>query len=209
MLLGKWATLILAATAAALGAGSFGMMSSGAPLSLRPNLVTALVVTNLSVFLMLVASLAGRLTRVWVERRRGSAGSRMHVRLVLLFSVVAVFPTILVGIFADRLVQPGHPAMVQRPSRTALEEGCRPARLPCRASQRHQTDALGMASDLERRPRIRKPNPSVFVNALASQTTLRGLTEAVIYEPDTGQVWRRGIVGGLDIGRHRPKRSRR
>ena len=30
--------------------------------------------------------LAVRLTRVWVERRRGSAGSQLHVRLVMLFS---------------------------------------------------------------------------------------------------------------------------
>ena len=54
---------------------------------------SALVLANLSVLLLLGAVLAGRLTRVWAERRRGSAGSRLHVRLVLLFGGVAVAPS--------------------------------------------------------------------------------------------------------------------
>ena len=111
-LLGRLSTLALAALAAALGVGSFIIMSNGAPLAIRPNLVTALVISNLSVLLLLGASLAGRLTRVWVERRRGSAGSRLHIRLVLLFSVVAVLPTILVAC-RHRLVLAGHPGLVQ------------------------------------------------------------------------------------------------
>jgi two-component system nitrogen regulation sensor histidine kinase NtrY len=123
ILLGRLVTLVLASAAAALGVGSFVLMSSGAPLALRPNLVTALVVSNLSVLLLLFASLAGRLTRVWVERRRGSAGSRLHVRLVLLFSVVAVFPTILVAVFATAWFSLGIQSWFNDRIRTALEEG--------------------------------------------------------------------------------------
>jgi two-component system nitrogen regulation sensor histidine kinase NtrY len=207
-LLGKWATLILAATAAALGAGSFAMMSSGAPLSLRPNLVTTLVITNVSVLLLLGASLAGRLTRVWVERRRGSAGSRMHVRLVLLFSVIAVFPTILVGVFATAWFSLGIQQWFNDRVRTALEEGLQ-------ASQGYlsehrdaiKTDALGMKADLERAGRAQTESPAVlgeadvFGQVLASQTTLRGLDEAVIYDPDTEQVVASaGLMAGLDTG---------
>jgi two-component system, NtrC family, nitrogen regulation sensor histidine kinase NtrY len=208
MLLGKWATLILAATAAVLGAGSFGMMSSGAPLSLRPNLVTTLVITNVSVLLLLGASLAGRLTRVWVERRRGSAGSRMHVRLVLLFSVIAVFPTILVGVFATAWFSLGIQQWFNDRVRTALEEGLQ-ASQGYLAEHRDaiKTDALGMKADLERAGRLQTESPAVlgeadvFGQALANQTTLRGLDEAVIYDPDTNQVLASaGLMAGLDTG---------
>ena len=65
-----------------------------------PAPASALVLANLCVLLLLGAVLAGRLTRVWAERRRGSAGSRLHVRLVMLFTGVAVAPTILVACFA-------------------------------------------------------------------------------------------------------------
>ena len=208
ILLGKWATLLLAATAAALGAGSFGMMSSGAPLSLRPNLVTTLVITNVSVLLLLGASLAGRLTRVWVARRQGSAGARMHVRLVLLFSVVAVIPTILVGVFATAWFTLGIQQWFNDRVRTALEEGLQ-ASQGYLAEHRDaiKTDALGMKADLERAGRAQTESPNifgqvdVFGQVLTSQTTLRGLDEAVIYDPDSNQVLASaGLMAGLDTG---------
>jgi len=207
ILLGRLVTLALAATAAALGIGSFVIMSSGAPLAIRPNLVTALVVSNLSVLLLLGASLAGRLTRVLVERRRGSAGSRLHVRLVLLFSVVAVIPTILVGVFATAWFSLGIQFWFNDRIRTALEEGLQ-------ASQGYlsehrdtiKTDALGMKADLERAGRaLFGTNPDAFGEVLGTQTTLRGLDEAVIFEPTTGEVIASaGLMAGIGPGNISP-----
>jgi two-component system nitrogen regulation sensor histidine kinase NtrY len=207
ILFGRLVTLALAAAAAALGIGSFVIMSSGAPLAIRPNLVTALVVSNLSVLLLLGASLAGRLTRVWVERRRGSAGSRLHVRLVLLFSVVAVIPTILVGVFATAWFSLGIQFWFNDRIRTALEEGLQ-------ASQGYlsehrdtiKTDAIGMRADLERAGReLFGTNPDAFGEVLATQTTLRGLDEAVIFEPTTGDVVASaGLMAGIGPGKIPP-----
>jgi two-component system nitrogen regulation sensor histidine kinase NtrY len=204
LLLGRIATLFLATAAAGLGIGSFVMMSSGAPISLRPNLVTVLVISNVSVLLLLGAALAGRLTRVWVERRRGSAGSRMHVRLVLLFSVVAATPTILVGVFATGWFALGIQTWFNDRVRTALEEGLQ-------ASQGYlsehrdaiRTDALGMKADLERAGPVFAAEPDAFGQMLANQTNVRGLDEAVIYDPATGSiVASAGLMAGLGLGQH-------
>jgi two-component system nitrogen regulation sensor histidine kinase NtrY len=203
ILLGRLVTLALAAMAAALGVGSFFLMSSGAPLAIRPNLVSALVVSNVSVLLLLAASLAGRLTRVWVERRRGSAGSRLHVRLVLLFSVVAVIPTILVGVFATAWFSLGIQFWFNDRIRTALEDSQQ-------ASQGYlsehrdtiKTDALGMKADLERAGRAMFDEPDAFRQVLETQTTLRGLDQAVIFEPTTGQTLvGAGLLAGIGPGK--------
>ena len=53
-----------------------------------------------SLLLALVALILRRLVILWVARRRGMAGSRLHVRLVALFSLVAVTPTIIVALFS-------------------------------------------------------------------------------------------------------------
>ena len=74
ILLGKAATLLLASLALAVGLATFIILANGSPLGLRPGVSVGLVLANLSAILLLVAVLAGRLTRVWVERRRGSAG---------------------------------------------------------------------------------------------------------------------------------------
>jgi two-component system nitrogen regulation sensor histidine kinase NtrY len=190
ILLGRLVTLALATAAAGLGVGSFIIMSSGAPLAIRPNLVTALVVSNLSVLLLLGASLAGRLTRVWVERRRGSAGSRLHVRLVLLFSAVAVLPTIVVGVFATAWFSLGIQFWFNDRIRTALEEGLQ-ASQGYLAEHRDmiKTDALIMKAELESAGRVFIGNsPDEFSEVLSSQTFMRGLDEAVVFEPDTREV---------------------
>jgi len=62
----------------------------------------------------LLALLAGRLTQIWLDRRRGAAGSRLHMRLVLLCGVFTVMPTLIVAIitallfinFTDFVVKP-------------------------------------------------------------------------------------------------------
>jgi two-component system nitrogen regulation sensor histidine kinase NtrY len=206
ILLGKFATLALAALAAVLGIGSFAMMSSGAPLTMRPNLITALVLSNLSVLLVLGASLAGRLTRVWVERRRGSAGSRLHVRLVLLFSVVAVIPTILVGVFATAWFSLGIQYWFNDRIRTALDEGLQASQGYLSAHEETiKTDALGMKSDLERAGRELFEDPQAFGQVLSTQTALRGLDEAVIFEPTTSHVVASaGLMAGIGPGQISP-----
>jgi two-component system nitrogen regulation sensor histidine kinase NtrY len=76
LLLGKAITLVLTGLALAVGLSTFLILARGAsPFALEPNSGVALVLANLSVLLLLGAVLAGRLTRVWAERRRGSAGS--------------------------------------------------------------------------------------------------------------------------------------
>ena len=189
ILLGKVVTLVLAAGALALGIATFVLLAGGVPLGVGPNVVFVAVLANLVVLLLLGAVLAGRVTRVWVERRRGSAGSRLHVRLVLLFSGVAVVPAIVVAVFASAFFDLGIQSWFNDRVRTALDESLQVARGYLDEHRNNiRADALGMANDLERAGRLLSDNPDAFAQVLGEQTALRGLTEAVIYEPVTGQV---------------------
>ena len=148
-LLGKIVTLLLAAFALALGISTFAMLSGGVPLT--PNLMFALVLANLVVLLLLGAVLAGRITRIWVEQRRGSAGSRLHVRLVLLFSVVAVTPAIVVAVFATAFFNLGIQSWFNDSVRIALNEGLEASRGYLEEHRNNiRADALGMANDIAR-----------------------------------------------------------
>ncbi len=199
ILLGKAVTITLTAIALAVGLATFIILARGSqPFGLRPGIGVGLVLANLSVVLLLGAVLAGRLTRVWVERRRGSAGSRLHVRLVLLFSGVAVAPTILVACFAVAFFHYGIQAWFNDPVRNSITESLQVAR---GYLEEHRDNiravALEMANDLTRAGTFLAADPSVFADVLATQTTLRGLTEAVIYEPNTNQVM---AAAGLFVG---------
>ena len=107
--LGRWADriglsrkLAIALTVAALASGlaTYGALSGSGPLD--PDAQTVLILLNVDLVLVLVLSavVLRRLVGLWIERRRGSAGSRLHTRLAALFSVVAVAPAIIVAVFS-------------------------------------------------------------------------------------------------------------
>jgi two-component system nitrogen regulation sensor histidine kinase NtrY len=202
LLLGKAITLVLTGIALAVGLSTFLILARGAsPFGLAQNTGVGLVLANLSVLLLLGAVLAGRLTRVWTERRRGSAGSRLHVRLVLLFSGVAVAPTILVACFAVAFFHFGIQAWFNDPVREALSDSLQVSR---GYLEEHRDNiravALEMANDLNRAGMLLAGAPSAFGDVLATQTALRGLTEAVIYDPLTNQVMAAaGLFAGMGV----------
>src|ERR1700722_6718815 len=200
-MLGKGVTLALTALALLVGLATFIILARGSPLGWRPGVGVGLVLANLSVLLLLGAVLAGRLTRVWVERRRGSAGSRLHVRLVFLFSGVAVAPTIVVACFAVAFFHFGIQSWFNDPVRESLSESLQGSRGYLDEHRNNiRAVALEMANDLARAGRFLSADPTVFAEVLDTQTTLRGLTEAVIYEPTTGQVLAAaGIFVGMGV----------
>jgi two-component system nitrogen regulation sensor histidine kinase NtrY len=200
-LMGKVVTIGLAVVALALGISTFVVLARGTPFGLRPGVDVGMVLANLSVLLVLGALLAGRLTRVWVERRRGAAGARLHVRLVLLFGGVAVAPAIVVATFAVAFFHLGIQSWFNDPVREALSESLQASRGYLEEHRNNiRAVALEMASDLSRAGNFLSIDPDQFGQVLGAQTALRGLTEAVIYEPVTGQVLARaGLFAGLGI----------
>ncbi len=201
ILLGKAATLVLAALAFAVALATFIILTRGSPVVPVPNLGVGLVLANLIAVLLLAVGLAGRLTRVWVERRRGSAGSRLHVRLVLLFGGVAVAPAIVVACFAVAFFHFGIQAWFNDPVRQAVFESLQVSRGYLEEHRNNlRSVALEMANDLTRAGQYLIADPSVFAEVLATQTTLRGLTEAVIYDPLTKQVMAAaGLFAGIGV----------
>ncbi|HUN39872.1 MAG TPA: PAS domain-containing sensor histidine kinase [Acetobacteraceae bacterium] len=198
-LLGKVTTLVLTGIALAVGLSSFLIIARGA----SPNGVApvGLVLANLTSMLLLGAVLAGRLTRVWAERRRGYAGSRLHVRMVMLFSGIAVAPTIVVACFAVAFFHVSIQTWFNDPVREAVTDSLQVSR---GYLEEHRDNiravALEMAADINRAGVLLATAPGAFGDVLATQTTLRGLTEAVIYDPYSNQVIASaGLFSGLGV----------
>ncbi|ONG52840.1 two-component sensor histidine kinase [Pseudoroseomonas deserti] len=185
LLLGRAMTLSLAIGALLLGIGTFTLLSGGSPFGpTKPGQVVAMVLVNAAFLLLLIVSLTARLVRVWAERRRGSAGSRLHVRLVMLFSVVAVVPALLVAVFAAVFFNLGIQAWFSDRVRDTLEASLVASRAYLDEHRNTiRADALAMAADLNRAGRLLDENQYAFAQILATHTALRGLTDSVVFEP--------------------------
>ena len=101
--LGRKLAIALAIPALASGVATYLALTGAPPFGPHPNAVLLLLNLDLILLLALGAVIAKRLIEVWAERRRGLAGSRLQIRLVVLFSLIAVMPTIIVGNTAIRL----------------------------------------------------------------------------------------------------------
>lgn len=197
---GRVATMVLALLALALGVATFVVLSGGLNLGMAPgSMVYGLVIANLVVLLPLGLMLIVRLVRVWVERRRGSAGARLHVRLVLLFGVVAVTPAIVVAVFATFFFNLGIQTWFNDRVRTALHESLEASQGYLDEHRDHiRADAAGMANELVRAMQEMPAQPTAFGQVLYLQTVTRDLAEAVIFEPNTSQVIAStGAMGGF------------
>jgi len=202
ILLGKGVTLILAAAALLLGISTFAVLSRGMSLTHRPHVEATLFLANLVVLFLLAAALAGRLGRVVSERRRGHAGAKLHVRLVVLFSVVAVTPTVVVGVFAGVFFHQGIQIWFNDRVRTALDEALQAS---TGYLQEHNNnirgDAIKIALDLGSVGLVQYVNPTAIQQMLSDEANARGLNEAAIFDPQTNHVvlTAPGLLGDLGV----------
>ena len=173
----------LAAAALASGVATYMALTGAPPFGARPNIVLTLL--NLDFFLLLAlgALIAKRLLQVWAARRRGLAGSRLQIRLVVLFSLIAVTPTIIVAIFAYLFFSYGVESWFSDKVRIAISNSLAVAEAYLHEHQQAiRADALAMANDLNRDAVQLELDPRRLEQVVSAQAALRGLTEAMVFD---------------------------
>lgn len=202
--LGRWARLkgvgakfaILLAVASILsGFFTYAFMTGMGPLGKDPETLSQLLTVDLILLLLIGVVVAKRLVQVWSERQRGSAGSKLHIRLVILFGVVAVTPASVVAIFSVLFFTTGIQSWFNEQVRTALNESMAVARSYLEEHRQNiRADALAMANDLNRAAAFIGDNPQRLGQLLAQQTAIRSLTEAIVYDGSGQVVVRTGLA---------------
>ncbi len=168
-------------------------------LSLLSGIVTYLVLTGLTpitptheivitVWLIngvlitaMIAIIALQLFGLWRARRREAAGARLHVRIVSLFSLVALFPAILLAIFASISLDRGLDQWFSDRTKTIIRDSVEVANAYLKEHGKTvRADALGMARDLENASRLLDDNPEAFHRYAAALAVERRLPFAYI-----------------------------
>src|SRR5438128_10244506 len=181
--LGRKIAIALAIPALASGVATYLALTGAAPFGSHPNGVLSLLNLDLVLLLALGAVIAKRLFQVWAERRRGLAGSRLQVRLVVLFSMIAVLPTIIVAVFSYLFFSFGIEAWFSDKVRTAISESLAVADAYVREHQQAiRADALAMSNDLDRSASTLQLNPQYLAPVLTAQAAMRSLTEAAVLD---------------------------
>src|SRR5712691_6388925 len=198
--IGLWRKIAIALAAAALASGiaTYLALTGAPPFGPRPGVVLALLYLDLVLLLALASLVAKRLIEVWAERRRGLAGSRLQIRLVGLFSLIAVLPTIIVAVFSYLFCSFGIESWFSDKVRRAISESVAVADAYVKEHQQAiRADALAMATDLDRAASSLRLNPQMLAPILTAQAAMRGLTEAAVLDRKGAMLARTGLVFAL------------
>ena len=186
-LTGRIAAISLAGLAIMAGAATYAWLAGLAPAAFgTAGWMTGLLVADLVVAVTLVAVLAVRLSQLWLDRRRGAAGSRLHMRLVLVCSIFTITPTVIVSIILSLLLL-NLTDFVVKPAQTSYE-AARAIGEPVRHAREEQIlrDIAAIAAPLQQR------NPTTLQDKEATNKLLqqliagRPIIEADVIDGDKG-----------------------
>jgi len=175
---------VIAAFLAGMMALSFWLLRQRAEPGtlLSPPLIALLLILNLLPAIALMV-LYARKVAVRRAERGGLGSGRLHVRLVALFSVIAVVPTVLVAIFASVLFQSGLEFWFSNRARSMLENTVQVARASYgREVERVENETVTASGDLADYLRQTTIDDPRFAAAFARNQVLnRNLSEAIIF----------------------------
>lgn len=196
--------VVLIVAAVASGIATYTALSSNSLFGKDADRVTLLLVLDLTILLMLGAIVARRLVGIWAERRRGSAGSRLHVRLVALFAVVAVAPAILVAIFSAVIFNIGVQTWFSERVSTAVNESLSVAQVYLEENQKSiRYAAQSIAYTVERAyaqyPEFITGNKSALVGILSSMTSTYGIPDIRIIDRKGQVIAESAFAKGLKL----------
>jgi two-component system nitrogen regulation sensor histidine kinase NtrY len=175
--------LAVALAAVVSGILTYLTITGLAPYNPTPAAMVVLIVVDLSLVLALAGLIAWRLTRLWTERKSGAAGSKLHLRLVAMFSAIAVMPAILVAIFAAVSLNLGIEAWFSERVQTALANSVSVADAYVEEhKQVIRGDILAMAVDLNRAGPLVQADQKRIVEILETEAKLRALPAVYVVD---------------------------
>lgn len=199
-LLMRRAGLILSIAAILSGVATYVVLTGTDDFADKSSRVLPLIYLDLTLMLMLSVVIAKRLLELWAERRKGAAGSKLHVQIAALFAFVAITPSVFVTVFSALFFNVGLKAWFSEPVRLALSE----AKFVANAylyerAKGIEEDAITLVQELGPTIQARSMFPEQLSESLTKLTRERGVDEALILDEDGNVVGRAFLTFALEF----------
>jgi two-component system, NtrC family, nitrogen regulation sensor histidine kinase NtrY len=167
------------------GLATYVILTGLTPIVPTHLVVVGMLLINLVLVLAMVGIIAWQVTGLWLARRRQAAGAQLHVRIVSLFSVIAVVPAILLAVFASISLDRGLDHWFSDRTKSMIQNSIDVATAYVQEhGQVIRTDTVGMAKDIDEAVDLVKSRPEAFSNFLTAQAAIRALPIAYLIDGD-------------------------
>lgn len=181
----NWLTFALIILAFVCGVMTIGVLTAGPSLATDPKLIITLLYIDLFLLMSVVILISRRIIRLWASRKRGVAGSRLHVKLVFILSILVAVPSILTTIFSISFFSLGVQGWFSDRVSTAINESLEVAEAYLNEHQQIiRADMQALATDLDRQAAILSLDQQAMERMLNTQATLRNFSEIYLLRED-------------------------
>lgn len=156
--------------------------------------VLPLIYLDLTLMLILSIFIIHRVIALWVARKKGSAGSKLHIQIAALFGFVAIVPGILLTVFTALFFHMVIQAWFSEPVRQALTEAQAVAEVYLQEhSNAISHDAQELAWRLRPQMSLLAMDTELLEQEINQIVLERGLDEALVFDSQT-RVLARGFL---------------
>ena len=174
---------------------TFLVLAGLTPIAPVHEVVVELLLGNAITGLLLLGIIGREVWKVIQARRRGRAGSRLHVQIVGLFAVIAAVPTVLVSVVASTTLDRGLDRFFSTRTRAMIEQSLIVANAYVgEHAEAIRGDLLAMAYDLGRAKPIFDQDRDQFQKIISAQAAGRNLSAALLIKSDGSTVDRAGAT---------------
>ena len=187
--LSGWAALSLVVLGTLTGLTTFLLLTGVTPIQPTEAIIDSLIFANTVLVVLMGAMIAGQLFYLLMERRRGTAGTGLHIRLISLFSMVALMPAILVAVFAAVTLNRGLDAWFSERTRAIVESAASVADAYVQnASEATRTDLANISTDLVQQLPLFSSDRPAFLQRVARHAAIRNLAALYIFDSSNRQI---------------------
>ncbi len=170
---------------------TFLVLAGLTPINPVQSVVVTLLALNALTGLLLLGIIGMQVWVVVLARRRGYAGSRLHVQIVGLFAVIAAVPTVLIAVVASTTLDRGLDRFFSTRIRSMIEGSAIVADAYVNENfQAIRAEDLDLAYNVARAKPLFDQNRDQFRQFFMSQAKGRGLFSAIIVKGDGSTVER-------------------
>ena len=179
------AGFVLVVAGVACGLATFAILTGMTPIKpTSESTHAARCVLNGIVLLVMALLVLGQILFLLIEKRRGTPGASLHLRLVSLFSLIAVVPAIIVAVFATVTLNRGLDAWFSQRTRAIVDSAVNVAE----SYVRDHAEAVrnDVVADLDRpvpAARALRHGPDELPPPRGRHAALHGLPAVFIFDP--------------------------
>lgn len=171
------------------GFATFLVLTGLTPIRPTQEIVTVLLYVNAGIAALMAIMVALQIFLLLRDRRRGIAGAGLHIRLISLFSVVAITPALLVAAFAAVTLNRGLDTWFSDRTRAIVDTATSVAEAYLHnAGEATRTDLANISSDLSQQLTLYENDRPAFVRRVARHAALRNLAAAFVFDASSKRI---------------------